>query len=601
MNYLRWSILVVFAIACFTVVASWVLVCGLHLQSAYPGVWRWQWWLYLVVAPADASPAETALIAKWLGYGAAIGALFGLAPMVAFAIKQGRPRLRKLVGTMTAPEPERANSRVHDDARWMTMDEAQQVFVGPGRWGGIPVAEAYRPDQDRTAKAFDEDEAKTWGMGGKAPLLQTPLTHGATLGIIIGGSGSFKTVGFTLPCCAAWRGSIVVLDPSSQVGPMVTDMREGMGHTVALVDYKHPERGSFNVLDCLDLYTAAPEVQIAEFVDWAFASTKGTDAKQDPFFVPAAKEMACTILADLLADNTVPANRRNVREWRQRMTIPEPEMRRQLENIFAESRSSYAREMAGTMMRTPDKTFGSIYKVMTTETKWLSIPAFADLLSGSTFNPRDLRDGNLTVIIQADDTMRSAPAMGRVIVGSLARVVSRAKGETASPVPFILDEMHSLGHMQILAEMRDQGRKMGVHLFPMWQSIGQIEETWGKEGKKSWYSSAAWRMYAMVNDAETAKEVSERCGTYTALTRTEGQSVSRQGMMGRNTRGTNDNVSTARVDLISPYQVQTAMRPDEAIIIPRTGRALRCGRPLWFRRPEMRARILPDVMRKGAA
>jgi len=221
----------------------------------------------------------------------------------------------------------------------------------------------------------------------------------------------------------------------------------------------------------------------------------------------------------------------------------------------------------------------------------------------ATFDPRALTAGKLSVVLQIpDEAMKATPGAARVIVGSLARTMLRAKGQTTTPVPFILDEMDLLKHMAILAVLRDMGRKSGVALFPMWQSTGQVEKTWGKDGKKAWYASAAWRMYASVNDDETAKEVSERCGTYTALTRTQSTSSSSQGgaSSGSRTQGRSDNLVEQRRDLLSSYEVQTAVRPDEAIIIPRGRPALRCGRPLWWRRPDMKALIETDRYRVAA-
>ena len=36
------------------------------------------------------------------------------------------------------------------------------------------------------------------------------------------------------------------------------------------------------------------------------------------------------------------------------------------------------------------------------------------------------------------------------------------------------------------------------------------------------------------------------------------------------------------------------MREDEQIIVPKTGRPLRCGRAIYFRRPELTARVKPS-------
>jgi type IV secretion system protein VirD4 len=137
----------------------------------------------------------------------------------------------------------------------------------------------------------------------------------------------------------------------------------------------------------------------------------------------------------------------------------------------------------------------------------------------------------------------------------------------------------------------------------MWQSVGQIEKTWGKDGKKSWYASAGWRLYAAINDEETAIEVSKRCGTYTVLTHSEGTSTSLQSATsnGGRTRGYSGNVSERQHELLSPYQAQTSLSPDEAILIPKGCRAARVGRPMYFRRPEMAALVAVDQFRRVPA
>lgn len=545
------------------------------------------------------------IVWRWAGIGCAAGLVIISIPTayLAYGLYRRRRRLREAAPGVPTADPVRAASSAHGDADWLTMEDAHDIFPGEHPdWGGISVGEAYRPDMDRTRRGpFDESRPETWGLGGKAPLLISPLTTGAISGIIIAGSGSFKSMSFTVPAMLTWRGAAVVLDPSTQVGPMVAAARKAMGHQVAVLDPSNP--AGFNVLGCIDPTDKLAIVHLLEFIDWCVPpqeDSKGGEKNQQ-FFVETAKEMAACVLADLLWDETVPRGQRTVKEWRRRLVIPEQEMKTKLAHIYANSASQYARDLAGTLMRTFTETFSSIYKHCSTDTKWLSIPAYADLLSGDTFNPADLTGGKLTVIIQIpDEAMKATPAVARVAIGAMARTVLRAKGKTATPIPFILDEMDLLKNMPILATLRDMGRKSGVALFPMWQSTGQIERTWGSDGKKAWYASAAWRLYAAINDEETAVEVSKRCGSYTVLARTEGTSISTQNMMsnGSRTRGYNGNISEQRRDLLSPYEAQTALRPDEAIIIPKGKRALRCGRPLYWRRPEMASQVAVDQYRR---
>ncbi|OYV88868.1 MAG: type IV secretion system protein VirD4, partial [Acidiphilium sp. 37-60-79] len=43
--------------------------------------------------------------------------------------------------------------------------------------------------------------------------------------------------------------------------------------------------------------------------------------------------------------------------------------------------------------------------------------------------------------------------------------------------------------------------------------------------------------------------------------------------------------------LIRAEEIMHDMRDDEQIIFPKSGRPLRCGRAIYFRRPEMAARV----------
>ena len=50
---------------------------------------------------------------------------------------------------------------------------------------------------------------------------------------VLAGSGGFKTTPIGLPTLLTWTGSAVVLDPSREIGPMVTAFRrQRRGHSV---------------------------------------------------------------------------------------------------------------------------------------------------------------------------------------------------------------------------------------------------------------------------------------------------------------------------------------------------------------------------------
>ena len=96
--------------------------------------------------------------------------------------------------------------------------------------------------------------------------------------------------------------------------------------------------------------------------------------------------------------------------------------------------------------------------------------------------------------------------------------------------------------------------------------------------------------------------MSKTAGRYTVLARTQGTSSSAQSGVTSNSRnsGWNEGVSEQARELIKPDEVRTSMRADEAIIFRRGAPPLRCGRAIYFRRPELRAQIEADRYRTAA-
>ena len=140
-------------------------------------------------------------------------------------------------------------------------------------------------------------------------------------------------------------------------------------------------------------------------------------------------------------------------------------------------------------------------------------------------------------------------------------------------------------YMNILEEARDRGRKYGMSVMLLYQSIGQIEKHFGKEGATSWFESVSFVSYAAVKGMDTAEAVSAQCGEKTVMVRNESRPAGLKGWFGDATVS----VSPQKRALILPSEITRTMRADEQIIIVRGKPPLRCGRAIFFRRPEMLA------------
>ena len=517
---------------------------------------------------------------------------------------------RAPLGTEQSPGRVRAPSDNHGHADWLGMKEARALFPGPDPvFGGIVVGEAYRVDQDRVARtAFDPATPRTWGKGGTAPLLVDPCRTGPTHALVVAGSGGYKTTSVAVPTLLTWRGSAVVLDPSREVAPMVARHRErDMGHQVVTLDPAQAGNGggSFNALDWIDPASPLAESHVEAVVGWISGEARGQITSGGEFFRESGKGLVACLMAHMLWDPAREPGEKTLHELRRLLVLPEDEMRKKLADIHQSSHSSMARDLASTLKGLVAETFSGVYANANKDTRWLSTPAFAALVSGDTFQTAKLATGELTVFVQIPlGVLKSTPALGRVVVGSLLNAAYEADGRVRGRILFLLDEVARLGYMQVLEQARDAGRKYGLTLLLLYQSLGQLAEQWGREGKQAWYDSTSWRLFAAVQDPDTAKELSAMCGEHGVVATSLGESAGTQGRLSGGasaSSGRSENRAEIKRALIKPDELLQDTRADEAFVIVRGARPLRCGRAVWFRRPEWAGLVDANRFHRAAA
>lgn len=497
---------------------------------------------------------------------------------------------------------ERAAADNFGHADWMDLTEARQLFdASKAPLGGVVIGEAYRVDQDEVARRpFDPRVASTWGQGGRAPLLVDAFSFGATHGIAFAGSGGFKTVSVCVAALLSFRGSAGVLDPSTELAPMLRKARIAMGHRVIAIDPGRPEETGFNVLDWLDPDSATADADVRSVVDWICGerrpATAGSATGAGQFFEGRGKAMVEALLSDLVFDDGLPENERTLKCLATRLALPEKDMRAELDRIHEDSPSPRARHLAGQLKQLVKETFSGVYGNMSEQTEWLANPRFAELVSGTAFHTRELREGKLDLFLNIPmKVLEATPALARCIVGALLNAVYEADGKVKGRVLFLLDEVARLGFMTSLARARDAGRKYGITLVMIYQSEGQLVGQWGENGRAAWFESVTWRSYSAIADIDQAKSISEACGEHGIITtaQADGKGVSKRQPLQMGTKSTNESEtrSEQRRRLITPDEILQDMRTDEQIVFVRGRKPLRCGRAIYFRRPEMVSQV----------
>ncbi|WP_027170231.1 type IV secretory system conjugative DNA transfer family protein [Mesorhizobium sp. WSM3224] len=504
---------------------------------------------------------------------------------------------------------ERASSDIFGHADWMAIAEGLNLFGGSAKstanpLGGVVIGEAYRVDQDapaRRGQQFDPRDQKTWGKGGKSPLLTFDLSWGGTHGLVFAGSGAYKTVSVCVPTLLTWRGPIVTFDPSSELAPMLTSARTAMGRRAVSID-PMKGTGAFNALDWLAKGSPLIDGDIRSVVDW-ICGEKHTATRDAPhgasgkaFFEGRGKAIVEALLSDIVFDKNLPDDKRNLVTLAERLALPEKAMRAELQRIHEHSSSHRGKHLAGQLMGLVAETFSGVYGNMSEQTEWLTNPAYAKLVSGNSFRTRDFVSGKLDLFINIPmKVLESTPAVARVVVGSLLNAVYEADGTLpGGRVVFLLDEVARLGYMTSLARARDAGRKYGITLVMIYQSEGQLKEQWGDGGKSAWFESASWRSYAAIGSLEQARAVSEALGEHGVVlsseTKNRGKSA-RPLEIGTASTGASEQKSERGRRLATVSEILADARADEQFVFVQGRKPLRCGRAIYFRRPEMVAKV----------
>lgn len=485
--------------------------------------------------------------------------------------------------SVTVPEPvKRARRGIFGDADWQPMSAAGKLFPPDGE---IVVGERYRVDKEIVhALPFAPNDPTTWGQGGKAALLTYRQDFDSTHMLFFAGSGGYKTTSNVIPTALRYGGPLICLDPSTEVAPMVIEHRTRvLGREVMVLDPKNPVMG-FNVLDGIESSTQKEE-DIVGIAHMLMSESGHFESSNGAYFQNQAHNLLTGLLAHVMLSPEY-AGRRSLRSLRQIVSEPEPSVLAMLRDIQEHSASAFIRETLGVFTNMTDRTFSGVYSTVAKDCQWLSLDSYSALVCGNAFKSRDIVSGSKDVFLNIPASiLRSYPGIGRVIIGSLINAMVQADGSFTRRTLFMLDEVDLLGYMRVLEEARDRGRKYGISMMLMYQSVGQLERHFGKAGAKSWIDGCAFASYAAIKALDTARNVSAQCGEMTI--EVKGSSRNSGWALKGQSSGKSESINLQRRPLIMPHEITQSMRKDEQIIVVQGHSPIRCGRAIYFRRRDM--------------
>lgn len=339
-------------------------------------------------------------------------------------------------------------------------------------------------------------------------------------------TGTGKGVGFVVPNCLYWEGSLIVLDIKGENFTLTSGYRgRVLKQAIYRFDPLNEDRrtDAFNVL----AYVRSGDLRVTDIQ--TIAAILCPPEGNDPYWSNAARDLLMGLL--LLVVEAGPAMGWDVTIGKvHRLLLSEDETGAALEKVLADLEqaqvpvSELCRRYLLGFCHEPDKPRGSIKSTLATKLTLWANPLIDRATSRNDFDLRLFRrePTTLYLAIAPDDLGRIGQLVRLLIEFFLA--LNTKSGETPAddpnlkvPVLVLLDEFLSLGKMEKLVQALAYVRGWGIRIATVIQSEAQLQAQYGRELAEFFIDNHRARVIYRppVHRRDLAKQLSELIGLTT--------------------------------------------------------------------------------------
>ena len=470
-------------------------------------------------------------------------------------------------------------------ARWASRSEVRARFSHPG---GIVLGEMTDPLSE--TPNFKPGTKQRWrNRQGRGDLITMDPEDGNGHVLVLAASAGFKTSGIVIPNILNYKqGPIVVFDPKGDLYARTKDARKAMGYKAVVINAEHGF-DPFKMIAPLSRKVPSAYYTLAKTL--MPLNQRASDVSE--YF----HEMSVSLFAALTA-HFVAKNKENVaHSIAQFFSQPREEVIDQGVMIAAEYDLPFINDELKGLAALDERTFPGVAKGITNKLSFIQFPDIARYAT-SERSPED----HLKACDPDTDIFISLPSLAakdfspfpRLLIGSMF-VVAELMEQPDRPRArrlFLIDEARVLGGMDVLTNVRDAGRSLGMHLMLIYQNLGQVIEAWGGQaGADAWVDSCEARIVSAVGSSRNAADISAMLGKRTIRVTTEGSSSQAPIMtpMG-GSMGATENEQLREIPLLT--QSELGQLPAHAsVIFTRRSRPILATKAIWFTRKDMQPHV----------
>ncbi len=344
-------------------------------------------------------------------------------------------------------------------------------------------------------------------------------------------TGAGKGVGFVIPNCFAWPGSMIVLDIKGDAFRATAGYRMAMGQDVYLLqpDTQDGRSHRWNPLDAIDRGSIDRFDQIQRQASLLFPEVDqiGGGANHNKFWDDVGRQSFAAVMRLAAEVPHDPMNMEGIANFFHRpdgydlLEAGVAAMRKQmpgtLSQITVESVAGYIGNEA--------KLRNEIRTTVSTRLQLWASPKIAALTATSDFDLRKLRREPMTVyvVVAPGNVQWLRPLLRLFFDQAIALntdVTPREDPSLKVPLLFMMDEFARLGRVDSLAQAPQYVRDYGIRMAYVVQDQEQMRAIYGKEGANDIFGNLGAEVVFGTASLETAKELEERIGDNTQMFKT---------------------------------------------------------------------------------
>jgi type IV secretion system protein VirD4 len=343
--------------------------------------------------------------------------------------------------------------------------------------------------------------------------------------ITIAGSRAGKGRSVLIPNLITYPGSILAIDPKGDLASLTADWRADMlGQKVVVLDpfgvagdISERHGGAFNPLSILNEDSPTLIEDAGLIADSLVVPSPGA---KDPHWDESAKQFLEGVILHVATSPAYAGKRDLVSVYHATMDCGDD-----LKNAMAEnSAADFAvLELASNFFDKGDVERSGVLSSLRRHTRFLGYGPIQKVLSGHSFDLRQLKTENMTVYLSLPALrMGTCARWLRLFVNLTLAALEVERAKPAYPVLMCLDEFAVLGTLKTLEDAAGQIAGLGCKLWPVLQDLGQLQALYEKRWE-TFIGNAGVLQFFGNSDMQTLEWISKRLGDTTIQTTSKNQ------------------------------------------------------------------------------